>query len=153
MEPTNKNIYITVGNTAQTQEYVGLYDDLDFFEQRKKQNKTQPKKRATTISLPYLIILSIAMIVTLFICVDYLQLQSDMTARIKNISKLESELESLKSDNDNLDKRINTSVDLDYVYKVATEELGMVYAKKSQVRFYERSEQGYIRQLEDIPEE
>ena len=60
--------------------------------------------------------------------------------------------EKLKGDNDALLTRINTSVDLDYVYKVATEELGMVYANKDQVRLYNKTESEYVRQYEDIPE-
>ena len=58
-----------------------------------------------------------------------------------------------KGDNDALLTRINTSVDLDYVYKVATEELGMVYANKDQVRLYNKTESEYVRQYEDIPEQ
>ena len=74
-----------------------------------------------------------------------------MTRRMDNIKKLEQELDALKSENDTTQTRINTSVDLDYVYKVATEELGMVYAGKNQVRLYHQTESEYVRQYEDIP--
>ena len=55
-------------------------------------------------------------------------------------------------DNDALETRINTSIDLDNIYKIATEELGMVYANKDQVRMYNKTESEYVRQYEDIPE-
>ena len=42
---------------------------------------------------------------------------------------------------------------MDYIYKVATEDLGMVPVKKDQVIYFEANEQGYVRQLEDIPDE
>ena len=61
------------------------------------------------------------------------------------------ELEFLKSENDALETRINTSLDLDYVYRVATEELGMVYPNKNQVILYNKTESEYVRQYEDIP--
>ena len=83
---------------------------------------------------------------------SYLKLQSSVTARLKHIESLEESIEKLKGDNDALLTRINTSVDLDYVYKVATEELGMVYANKDQVRLYNKTESEYVRQYEDIPE-
>ena len=86
------------------------------------------------------------------ICVSYLKLQSSVTARLNHIESLEESIEKLKGDNDALLTRINTSVDLDYVYKVATEELGMVYANKDQVRLYNKTESEYVRQYEDIPE-
>ena len=51
-----------------------------------------------------------------------------------------------------METRINTSIDLDNIYKIATEELGMVYANKDQVRMYNKTESEYVRQYEDIPE-
>lgn len=110
------------------------------------------QEKALPMDLPYVIMLTIAAICTLYLCVNYLQLQSTVAARLNNIEALEKSIETLKSDNDALETRINTSVDLDYVYKVATEELGMVYANKSQVRLYNRTESEYVRQYEDIPE-
>ncbi len=108
--------------------------------------------RALPMDLPYVIILTIAAICTLYLCVNYLQLQSSLTARLNNIETLEESIEALRADNDALRTRINTSVDLDYVYKVATEELGMVYANRDQVRLYDKTESEYVRQYEDIPE-
>lgn len=75
-----------------------------------------------------------------------------MTTRMDHIKELEQELDALRSENDITQTRINTSVDLDYVYQVATEELGMVYAGKDQVLMYHQTESEYVRQYEDIPE-
>ena len=72
-------------------------------------------------------------------------------ARINHIEDLELKLENLKSENDALQTRIDTYVDLDHVYKVATEELGMVYANKDQILLYDKTESEYVRQYEDIP--
>ncbi len=49
--------------------------------------------------------------------------------------------------------RINASIDLDHIYKVATEELGMVYANPEQVLLYDKTESEYVRQYEDIPDQ
>ena len=64
---------------------------------------------------------------------NYLHIQASITSRINNIETLELKLEHLKSENDALQTRIDTYVDLDHVFKVATEELGMVYANKNQI--------------------
>lgn len=109
------------------------------------------REKALQMDLPYVIMLTIAAVCTLCLCVNYLHLQSSITARIHNIERLESELETLKTENDALQTNINTSVDLDHVYKVATEELGMVYANKNQILQYEKTESEYVRQNEDIP--
>lgn len=103
------------------------------------------------IDLPYLIALVIAACCALYLCVNYLHIQSSITGRIDHIESLEQKVETIKSENDALETRIKTYVDLDYVYKVATEELGMVYANKDQVILYNKTESEYIRQYEDIP--
>ena len=110
------------------------------------------QEKALPMDLPYVILLTIAAICTLYLCVNYLQLQSTVAARLNHIEALEKSIETIKADNDALETRIHTSVDLDYVYQVATEELGMVYANKNQVRLYNRTESEYVRQYEDIPE-
>ena len=109
------------------------------------------QQKALRIDLPYLVLLMAASCCTLFICINYLQVQTTTTRRMDRIEKLEKDLDSLRAENDTLQTRINTSVDLDYVYKVATEQLGMVYAGKNQVRMYHQTESEFVRQYEDIP--
>ena len=87
----------------------------------------------------------------LVICVNYLQVQSTIGTRLAHIEELERSVEQMKAENDATETRINTSVDLDYIYKVATEELGMVYANRNQVLLYDKTESEYVRQYEDIP--
>ena len=109
------------------------------------------QEKALNMDLPYVIMLTLAAICALSICVSYLHIQSTIASRIHHIEVLEQELEQLKSENDALQTAINTDIDLDYVYKVATEELGMVYANRNQVLLYDKTESEYVRQYEDIP--
>ena len=109
------------------------------------------QEKALHMDLPYVIMLTLAAVCVLSICVSYLQVQSSISTRIHNIETLEQELELLKSENDALQTRINTSVDLEHVYKIATEELGMVYANRYQILLYDKTESEYVRQYEDIP--
>lgn len=109
------------------------------------------QERALQMNLPYVAALVVAACCSLYICVNYIRLQSGMTTRMDTIKDLEQQLNTLKTENDALETRINIYVDLDYVYKVATEELGMVYANKDQVLMYDKTESEYVRQDEDIP--
>lgn len=111
------------------------------------------QEKALYMDLPYVIMLTLAAVCALSICVSYLHIQSTMASRIHHIELLEQELEQLKSENDALQTAINTDIDLDYVYKVATEELGMVYANRNQVLLYDKTESEYVRQYEDIPKQ
>lgn len=103
------------------------------------------------ISVPYLIVLVAATIMALGVCVSYLQVQASITANKNQIEKLESNLQTLKSDNNALEARISTYVDLKHIYEVATGELGMVYPSDDQILYYDKTESGYVRQYEDIP--
>ena len=96
--------------------------------------------------------LTLASICTLYLCVNYLHLQSAITARMHNIEAMEEKLEKMRTENDALETSINTSIDLNEIYEIATKELGMVYAKKDQVLLYDKTESEYVRQYEDIPE-
>lgn len=109
------------------------------------------QERALYMDFPYVCALTIAAVCTLCLCVNYLHLQSSITSRIHNIENLEKSLETLRSENNALETRINTSIDLDHIYQVATTELGMVYANKDQVILYNKTESEYVRQYEDIP--
>lgn len=121
------------------------------YQQKISHTARRNQARALQMDLPYVIMLTVAAVCALYICVGYLHVQSSMTAKIHNIEGLEKELEQLKSENDALQTRINTDMDLDHIYKVATEELGMVYANRNQVLLYDKTESEYVRQYEDIP--
>lgn len=109
------------------------------------------QERALHMDGAYVFSLTIAAVITLVLCLNYLHLQSTITTRINSIETLELQLENLKSANDALQTRLDTYTDLDHVYDVATKELGMVYANKDQILLYNRSESEYVRQYEDIP--
>lgn len=109
------------------------------------------QEKALQMNLPYVVMLTIAAMCVLSICVNYLHVQSSISARIHNIELLEKQLEQCKAENDALETSIKTNIDLEHIYKVATEELGMVYANKDQVLLYDKTESEYVRQYEDIP--
>ena len=109
------------------------------------------QEKALHMNLPYVILLTMAAFCVLVICVNYLQVQSTIGTRLAHIEELERSVEQMKAENDATETRINTSIDLDYIYKVATEELGMVYANRNQVLLYDKTESEYVRQYEDIP--
>lgn len=110
------------------------------------------QEKALRMDLPYVILLTIASLCTLYLCVNYLHLQSSITGRMHNIEQMEARLEQMKSENDALETSINASVDLNEIYRIATEELGMVYASRGQVLLFDKTENGYVRQYEEIPE-
>lgn len=110
------------------------------------------KERALRMNLGYVMFLTMAAIVTALVAVTYIQIQSDVTSRMRRISALESQVADLKADNDAAFKRISTSVDLDYVKDTAINQLGMVYPGPDQIVYYSIEDDDYMNQYGEIPE-
>lgn len=119
--------------------------------ERRQRQIQRNQQKALNVDIPYLIVLVIASVCTLTLCFNYIQLQTTITARITSIEKKEQTLDKLKSENDALQNSIDTKTDLQEVYKIATQELGMVYPGQDQVIKYDKTESEYVRQYEDIP--
>ena len=122
--------------------------------QEKKVSDRTRKNQARSLSIGggQAVFLTLSMIVTLSACVYMLTLQSKITVQNKSIAALESELTTMNNDNEANASRLNSEEDLSEIYRVATEELGMVYAGKEQIVLYEQSNPDYVRQYKDVPE-
>lgn len=121
---------------------------------KKKQHRYAAKRnreRASHISPGYVLFCTMAMLITCGVCVAYIQIQSDITGRMKHISRLESQVADLRADNDAAMKRIDLSTDLDAVKKKAL-EIGMKYAAAEQIVYYSIEDDDYMNQYADIPQ-
>ena len=83
---------------------------------------------------------------------NYLSLAADVRADKSEISALQKELTNQKNANSEYKSRLEASVDLDEIYKIATQELGMVYSKPGQTVYYSKNSEDYVVQYKDIPE-
>jgi hypothetical protein len=110
------------------------------------------REKAHYMNFGYVLFLSVALIATGVILTGYISLQSDITSSIKNISRLESRLNTMKLDNDEEYSRITSSVDLEEVKRVAIQELGMRYAQEGQIITFSGKGGDYMRQVADIPD-
>lgn len=89
---------------------------------------------------------------TIYICVQYVQLQTEVMVRLETINKYEVEFNNIVAQNNELEASISNYMDLQHIYQVATEELGMTYPQQGQVLEYENSSAEYVRQYGEIPE-
>lgn len=109
--------------------------------------KTQKKRRVSFFEVVALV----GGLVVLSCAVYTAALNTKVKISQREITKQEAALENLKAKNNELENRINSYIDLNNVYEVATKRLGMVYAKKNQVIEYKKTESEYVKQDEDIP--
>lgn len=150
---------IEIGNTAKK---LAVTEEPDYWEEVKpvkKKNVQQVKEqRAVSYSNKqalnglYTFALVTAVLFSLVLCVRFLQTQTAITEKNNRISQLKKEISVMTSQNDSMDYSINSYIDVQNIYKVATEELGMVVASEEQVKLYKSSELEYMKQLSDIPD-
>ena len=119
--------------------------------QRQAQDRRIEENRARATRVGGVLIAA-AIGVMLFTCTNYVSLINAKSTNAGKISTLQAQLEELKIENDQKELSIDTSIDYEYIYNVAVEELGMVYASEDQIINYKSGESEYVMQFKDIPE-
>ena len=109
------------------------------------------RERAKGIGKGYVLFLAGLSVLILVICVHYLQLQTQITRRMKEVASLESELTQLKEDNDAYYSQVTSDIDLSEIKKIAIGRLGMKYPAEDQIMTYETEGRSYVRQFQDVP--
>lgn len=163
--PERRQQYVRTSSTPSQAYIYGSAAPKPVYEpERRRESPKRPKKQVSTqvrknrrqalrMSPAYVIFLTIAAVLALIVCVNYVQLQSDITSRAKNIAAMQKELADMKEENNTRYNAIMDSVNLDEVREKAQTELGMVYATPEQIVTYDRPAADYVKQYEDIPED
>lgn len=110
------------------------------------------REKAMSMGRSFVVFLAVVSVAVLFCCVNYLQLKSELTGRMKTVASLESELSQLKEDNNAYESQVNSNVDLNMIKKLAIGRLGMNYPTDEQKKIYSMPSNSYVRQYQDIPE-
>lgn len=147
------NVYVN-GNTVR-KSAVPVYpeNEEEIIRQRKKRRQVrQHREKVRQMSRGYVIFLAIASVATMFACVRYIELRSQVTATLKEVAKLETELNQLTAENDALYNQTINNIDLEYIKDVAMNQLDMDYPTAEQIISYsDISCNSYVRQYRDVP--
>lgn len=122
-------------------------------EERVSQRVRKNRRTALRMNLSYVMFLTLAAMLALVVCVKYVQIQSRLDSRSKNITALQQELTSLKEENNTRYNSVMDAVNLDEIREAAQGTLGMVYASADQVIEYNSPSADYVKQYEDIPKD
>ena len=102
--------------------------------------------RDTGMNPGFMLFMTLAMVLTGIVCVQYIRLQSSLTTYVNQISAMEIELQGLRAENDDYESRIKGTIGLENIKKRAMEELGMSYASDDQIIVYNSDGTDYVRQ-------
>lgn len=139
---SHRNEYI-YDNTARKLDVVRELETAP----KKKQSREVGRNRAKAhvMSLGYVVFLVAALFVCGYVLANYVQLTSEVTAKSRRIAALESELNTMRVENDEAYNRIVTNIDLEKIREIAISELGMTYANENQIVIYESVGMDYMR--------
>ncbi|MCM1027439.1 MAG: cell division protein FtsL [Roseburia sp.] len=103
------------------------------------------RDKARYMNAGYLLFLVAAVCAATMILVNYIQLQAELTNRIRSVAAKESELNSMRIANDEEYNRIVSGVNLEEIRRIAIGELGMIYAQEEQIILYTNEDSDYMR--------
>lgn len=121
-------------------------------EQRANRQVRENRRRAMQMSPGYVLFLTAAVALTLGVCAVFIQLQSEINTRMRNVASMESQILDLKTDNDATMNRIETSINMEDIKNAAIDQLGMVYPGQDQIVYFKVDANDYMNQYRDIPE-
>ena len=93
-----------------------------------------------------------AVVIMVCACIMLLYMESRISLQQANINDLETQLEVIEEENAAYRLNLENMYTLDEIYDVAKNELGMVYAEKGQIVYYESADEDYVKQYQDVPE-
>lgn len=153
MEERSRRPYYVDGTAARKLEVAPNYEEYEERERRQRPARKVSKKAETALSFNkrYAIFVLASVAIMMFACLELLHMNTKIDDQRKNIAKLETELAVLSADNQEAAVALDNMYSLDDVYSIATGNLGMTYAKKGQVVYYDNINEDYVRQYEDVP--
>lgn len=153
----NRNNNREVRNTRANSTY--MYDNtardlqiqrqLEEVPRRQLSNETRKnREKARHMSIGYVAFLVGALFTCGMVLINYIQLQAELTTKMQSVASLESELNSMRLANDEEYNRIESSIDLEEIKRIAIGELGMTYAEEGQIITYTNEGNDYMRKVE-----
>lgn len=120
---------------------------------KKQRRRVLPRNAVDIIPVAYVFAVAAACVCILLCSVMYIHAKTEVTSLTKSVSSLQTTLESVRQENQDIQNEITTCTSLETIYREAVGKLGMVPAEDSQIIYYDQSDSEYVRQKEDIPNE
>lgn len=149
-----KSTYV-YGNTVRKLD-VERNPKVDREENRQREYNKQRRSDMEYISsmnIGYVLFLVVSAVIVFGAMGHFLVLSSQVNKNKNAVAKLKESTINLKADNDDYERRLERNLNIEEIKRIAIEELGMVYPTGDQIVNYEYSENDYVRQYSDVPQD
>ena len=141
--------YYIDGNTVRVRETLPARRE----EEEILRVSVQPEQRPVRvrINVPYVLTLLVVTLLFGYLCFSYLKVNASLNASMNRIASLEQQLVKARAENAVMENRLSAQMDLEEVFRIAVEEMGMVYPDENEVVEYTEQMREYVRQHENVP--
>ena len=113
---------------------------------KRRKSASRNQQRALSFTPGFLFVLVVSTMLLAFFCGVYLKNRSELTTHMREVTRLQAEIEEMRASNDALEKRIGVSVNLNEIKKAA-KDYGLTYPDEEQVRYYSIDNKDYLTQF------
>lgn len=107
------------------------------------------REKAKYMSFGYIAFLLMAFSVAAVVLIGYIRLNADITTLNAEIARQEKILNTMRLENAEALSRIESSIDIEEIKRVAISELGMTYPKEGQIVSYAGVNYDYVRKVDE----
>jgi len=108
-------------------------------------------KKKYNFSFLTVMMLTVSLVALVVASYRYIETRAEVIQANKRITAAKTELKDIQNINSTLKKQLDVETDRNYIYTVAVSKLNMIYPKENNTVYYEKPEEGYVRQYKDIP--
>ena len=108
--------------------------------------------RALAFNFGYTFFVLVSVAIMIAACMMMLNMEIGISNQQEEIVSLENQIEAISNDNEARRIRLENMYSLDEIQNIAMNEMGMVYAKKGQIIYYDSAEEDYVNQVKSVPE-
>lgn len=123
-----------------------MEDDSRHVSRTSRQTKRN-RANLHSMSPAYVLVTLLCIGVTMGVIIWYVKLQSEVVTQVTKINQMESRLNTLRQTNDEEKLRIDNSVDMEEIKRIAIGELGMTYPEEGQIVTYTSIGTDYMRKV------
>lgn len=158
---TRRQMYYIDGSTVRKRDYAEAEPRRREREYevpvRRRKSGTYKKaavqaEKSLAFDLRYTLFLTVSLLVMVAACVNMLRIQGKVDKQQRNVQKLEEQIQTIEADNAAYKDSLDNMYTLDQIYDIAVNQLGMVYAQKGQIVYYDSANEDYVNQYQDVPE-
>ena len=143
-----RKLYYIDGNTVRVKEAAPARREEQEIGVRVR---TEERPVRVRVNVPYVLVLLAVTLLFGYLCFSYLKVNASINASMKHIANMEQQLAEARAENTVRENRLNAQMDLEEVFRIAVEDLGMVYPDENEVVEYTEQMREYVRQHEDVP--